>query len=447
MDEHSFNGAIHLKLDALGWDRDAYHAFHDPSRRWFRFHRFGGSYQCSAGHAFDDYWKRFHAEHPDWFAQQPDGSRDNSQPDRGYPSHRLCISNPGLIRQVAADCIDRLKRRPTTDAVSVTPNDGGTQTFCLCPRCESWDAPEAPIVQMRSRNGRIPHVSLSDRFVRFYSAVAEIVAKELPERNIGALAYSLYHLPPVHAKLHPNVVLGFVPGTKIYVDDAAREEMRDTWLHWSRAADKLFVRPNFLLALHALPTVFVHRLGEDMRFFADNKLFFVGIDCNCHHWATNGLNYYVLTKLMWDPYRDVDAIVDEYCTTGFGPASKAVRGYFDAVEKLTHAIAAERKRPGSQVVARHYTDAALADLGKHLDEARRAAGVDQTILARIAFLRQGLDYAPISRDYMVAKDAAEDGDKWQWRSYTEQTVRRASWFQQLGPSHAIHVPWLIYWDW
>lgn len=51
---------------------------------------------------------------------------------------------------------------------------------------------------------------------------------------------------------------------------------------------------------------------------------------------------------------------------------------------------------------------------------------------------------PVCRDYMLAKDALKGGNKWDWRAYRERSVRRTTWFHQLGPSWSIHVPWLMY---
>ena len=110
------------------------------------------------------------------------------------------------------------------------------------------------------------------------------------------------------------------------------------------------------MALNPIPTVFVHRLGEDMRLFADNKMLFARWDCHFHHWATNGLNYYVLAKLLWDPYSDVDELINEYCTIGFGTAAEEVHEYFNEIERLTTATAAEREHPSGEVISRHYTD-------------------------------------------------------------------------------------------
>jgi len=71
---------------------------------WFGWHRLGGSLQLRSGHAFGHMWEKHRKEHPEWFAMQPNGSRDQSQsPKRA----RLCVSNPKLIEAIALEKIER----------------------------------------------------------------------------------------------------------------------------------------------------------------------------------------------------------------------------------------------------------------------------------------------------------------------------------------------------
>ena len=49
--------------------------------------------------------------------------------------------------------------------------------------------------------------------------------------------------------------------------------------------------------------------------------------------------YYIYTRLFWDPTRDVDAMIRDYCEKGFGPAADKIEAYFDYLEKLTTDIA------------------------------------------------------------------------------------------------------------
>lgn len=432
----------------LGWVPEAYGEFFAEGELWFRFHRLGGSFKGHFGHAFGSFWKRFGKEHPEWFALRRDGTRDWSA--RGGRA-LLCVSNPELQAQVAKDCIARFRRNPTLNVVSISPNDNHNG-FCLCDNCEAMDAPGAKIITYWGST--IQHVSLSDRYAKYFSAVATIVAKEFPDRYLGAYAYSAYLLGPVRAKLHPNVIIGFVQRRTAYLNDAEREDNLENWRTWAKQSTHLLLRPNILMAARPFPSVYVHKLGEDTRFFADNKLLLANHDCCYQHWGTNGLNYYVLAKLLWDPKREVDEIVDDYCAAGFGPAAKAVRRYFDRLEAITNEIAAGRdviqftwgKRKNPELVAKRYTDEVLAELHGLLDQAVKQAGADERVKERVAFLRLGLEYVPLSRDYIFAKKQAESGDVDDLKRVAELRQARIAWFQQKGFTWAVNAPSLMNYD-
>lgn len=444
-----YSDRIQRGLDKLGWSEEAYKRHSEEAEPWFRFHRIGGSFRGSYGHAYGDYWERFHESHPDWFALQPDGTRDNSRAEGGHRA-RLCVSNPGLIQQVARDAIERLKRNPILDTVSISPNDGsGGATFCVCEKCESWDAPEGRPVDIRRSGKTIQHVSLSDRFVRFYAGVAKIVAKEMPDRYVGAYAYSVYKSPPIRATLPANVVIGFVPNSDVYLNEDLREEMRSDWREWSGKAKHLFLRPNWLRAGMGFPTCYVHRMGEDIRYFAEHGMLITDFDCCEHEWAGDGLNYYVLARLLWNPKQDVDDVIQEYCQLGFGPkAGATVRAYFQHLEDMTTELASERSYQGRKinpdVLARMYTDAFFEKANALLDEAAREAEGNDRILARIGFLKTPLEYARIRRDWVLAKAAVRDGDREAQKRVRSFETERQEWYQKLGLSWALHAPHLQY---
>lgn len=430
----------------LGWDRDTYRSIRiEESSPWFHFHRMGESFRARYGHAYSKYWERFHEEHPEWFALQPDGTRDNSKyrPQR----LRLCVSNRELIEHIAGECIERFKRDPTSDTVSISPNDDGGGTICFCEKCEAMDATDGRMVTTYGPDGPIPHVSLTDRYVKFFSAIAEIVSEEFPDHYLCACAYHEHSLPPVHAKLHPNVIIGLTIDPPTYLNDDKREEMHEAWLKWSETASKVFIYSNAFMAGHNFPTIYVHRLGEDMRFFADNKLLLFYNDCCFNHWSTNGLNYYVTAKLNWDPYCDVDEVVNEYCRAGFGKAAVHVRAYFDKLEEITTDIAGGRDyldvfsvAHNPEVIAQHYPDDVIEGLNALLDSAESLSGDDETIRGRIEFLRTGLDYVPISRDYILAK--AKDSHA----KLAEAKEKRIEWFRKTGYTWALDIPTLMCYD-
>ena len=98
-----YNERVQQGLDDLGWSADEFKTHHGDSQTWFRFHRIGGSFKGNYGHAFGKYWERFHEEHPDWFALQPDGTRDNSRA-RSPPEARLLSRVPSGWRANQSGC-------------------------------------------------------------------------------------------------------------------------------------------------------------------------------------------------------------------------------------------------------------------------------------------------------------------------------------------------------
>jgi hypothetical protein len=406
-----YQDRLQVGLGRLGFTKADYQRLLADARRtqaespdWFGWHRLGGTLHLRAGHAFTHLWARYGKDHPDWFALQADGSRDQSKsPDRA----RLCVSNPSLISAVAKEKIEELTKNPDLLGVSIAPNDGGRPAFCTCPKCEALDPAKGRKVLLwdfsKGRRRDFEHVSLTDRMVYFWNAVAEGVAKKHPDKLLVVDAYSVYAAPPVERKLHPNLVVRFAPLG--YHTEAYRQESLRDWAGWSKAAKRIFFRPNLMLAgrRDGLPLLYVHKFGKDFRSLAGHGMLGTDFDACCHHWATQGLNYYVVARLHWDPDQEVSALVADYCRAGFGPAARSVRRYFDRLEALLDGAAAKKAKP-STVFRRK----ALAGLRKDLAQARREAGSDTTITKRLAFLGLGLRWTEIEvRAHAFLTDPAE----------------------------------------
>ena len=373
---------------------------------WFGWHRLGGSLQLRSGHAFKHLWKTYGKDHPEWFAMHPNGSRDQSPaPDRS----RLCVSNTELVDAIAKEKIARLNR-PGLRSVSIGPNDGGRTSFCTCPKCEKLDSPGGRKITMTdfspgANRRQFEHVSLTDRYIHFWNGLAERVTKVHPDAWLTADAYSVYSAPPVNRKLHPNVAIRFVG--IIYTDDERRKRDRADWDAWARAASKLYFRPNLLLAGRRLgtPAVYVHKLAEDFRYMADHSMIGTDFDSCIHNWATQGLNYYVCAALHWDPDQDVDALIDDYCRSGFQSGAAPVKKYLLRLENLTDQIAA-----GKLTLTEPYTPEVIDELRGYLKQAATATRDEPAAQRRVAFLRSGLEYTDaysavrrIIREYQESK--------------------------------------------
>ena len=393
---------------------------------WLRRQQCGSSLQLSYRHAFGGWYEKYGKEHPDWFALQPSGSRAQKT-DRP----RLCKANPEVAKQRAREIIEQYKANPNLDSASLSPNDGsGEDHFCMCEECRKLDPPNGNLVElMFSRDGKRfyeKYPALSDRLATFYNRIAEEVAKTLPDATLGAYAYSYYRDAPLGVTLHPSIIIGFVGLT--YFNEEMRQSDLKEWNGWSRKASRLLLRPNLLIAGAALPAVYVNRLGEDIRHCYQTGMTLADFDSLVGHWSTQGLNYYVLAKLLWNPAADVDALVKDYCEKGFGTAAEPIREYFLMLEKTTlqvaspkreadkgelreeerdiPAIADPRRREQLAFESAYFTAFTPEVVGQLRGLLKKAtdATEDAEVHARIAFLALGLDYLDLFQATLESTD-------------------------------------------
>lgn len=358
---------------------------------WFRRQRLGARIEIEGGHSYAGYYEKYAQDHPDFFAQQPDGTRQQV-PVR----ERLCVSNPGLWDLVARLRIDALKADPSRQTISIAPNDGGANKFCMCDRCRSWDPLNAPklannaaLIDPATKKPFPEYPSLSDRYYRYFNEVARRVRAELPDRYLVTYAYSVYRTPPVTLQqLEPNLIVCYA-GLNLADIDA-----------WSKVAPKLVIRPNDLgpMIELGLPRNSAPFLARAVKFSVDHHA--IGFDFdNCHgNWGGHGLDYYVLAQALWNPELNVRNVIADYCRAAYGPGASAMLAYFNQLAAITDAVRADDKMVARGAEASrlllYYTPSALDRLEGAVADAKRAVGAtDGACLARLAMTEDSLKYA------------------------------------------------------
>lgn len=392
-----YNDRLQSGLDRLHFTQQDYERLRKGASQttaetdsWFQWQGLGGTLNIFGGHAFEGLWPKYGKEHPEWFAMQPNGSREPVGPDRA----RLCKSNPELIAAIARDKIEEIKNNPNVLGVSLSPNDGGRSTFCTCPKCEALDAPGARQVTLWDMTGKerrsFEHVALTDRMVYFWNAIAEQVGKVYPDKLFTVDAYSVYATPPVQRALHPNLVVRFAALS--YADEQDRLAARGDWDAWAKMTKRIYFRSNCMLAGRrtGMPLIYVHRFADDFRHFVSTGMMGTDLDSCTHNWATQGLNYYVVARLHTDPNQDVDAIIDDYCRAGFGPAAKTMRRYYDQLESVFTGAAARHEDANAG-----FTDAVLDELQKLIAQAASETASDPEAAKRVAFVAFGAKWTEL----------------------------------------------------
>ena len=345
--------------------------------------------------------EKYGETHPEYFAMQSDGTR---LAKTLHGRVRICLSNPDVIALIAKEVTTAFDERPYLTMYGIELSDV-YGSYCQCGPCKAWGP------------------TLSDTVARHWAAVAEKVAETHPEKLLYAHPYHKYIDPPTTVKRLPDSIMFFPVGqnTSGYTAAPDRERSRNSWLGWAKLNEqRMMWRPNYPCRDAGLPLNYARKISEDVKLFYANKLSGVDIDHMRSIWAGNGLNYYVACKLFWDPEADYDTLADDYCEKGFGPAGKAMRAYYDAVEEITDGIA-EHEETGSHPMglpggesggvglAVHFAPEVTEKLHAHLDEADTAAGDDGTVKARIAFVRTAVTYAELEHKVNVAGRSLDKG--------------------------------------
>ncbi|MBI5685864.1 MAG: DUF4838 domain-containing protein [Verrucomicrobia bacterium] len=342
-----------------------------------------------SGAGFEDWWKRFHETHPEYFALQPDGTR-TYHPDLKPDSVKICHSNPAVWERWLADVEEQLRENPAQTVFNAAINDGTLAGHCICEKCRAWDHPDGEKMLFVWKGASKKDVSLSDRNITFANTVARMLKARYPGRElyVTTQAYGNWRTPPVKAVPDDNVIVQCVTNFLLFSGQAREEALR--WHRgWAAVSRQIYWRPN----LHGrwwqgLPEVPLRQIIEDFQFVARNKCMGIFLACIWENWATQGPAYYAMAQLAWNPNRDAQAMMEDYYRRGFGPAASDIKSYWKLMEDAYHQRA-DKDAPEASV----YDAAFFAKAGGILDRADAAlAGQQEVFRKRVALVRAGLEY-------------------------------------------------------
>ncbi|MEI6422309.1 MAG: DUF4838 domain-containing protein, partial [Lentisphaerota bacterium] len=376
----------------------------EPMREWCKVQRiYLDSLRFPAGHGFDDWWDKYHETHPEYFALQPDGSRS------GYPSPgnaKVCEGEPAVWAQWLKDAGDTISADPARVVFNGSPNDASNAGICVDQRSRAWDHPDGPAMQYEWSGLVKEYVAMTDRYVTFWNKLARGLKEKYPDRAlyVAGMAYGPSRPPPVAAAPADNVIIGYV-GQFPTCSDAMRESEKSQFLKWSRQSSKLVFRPNIFWysgGWHAVPSMALKNTIEDFRFLAENNCIGIVVDCAPRHWAPQGLQYYLMPQLAWDPLQDGEAIITDFCRRGFGAAAPEMREYFNLMEKAHGNIVNDPKWRASMGIQAVLTEELLpkAYSAEVLNQAKailkraadKVATGSKVFSDRVAFIGRGLDF-------------------------------------------------------
>lgn len=329
------------------------------ARLWMLRHGMVDTYWFPGkGHAFVDYWKRFGAKRPEFFALLPDGTRRPLPGNSNGRHASMCLSNPKLHNQLMWDWRHRPSRwhKGPYNILSVCEND--VPVLCTCDRCRAWDGPnfkptpdtpywgdkKIPHASNRfepigvARGGEPLHTSVSDRKCRYYLEMLRKASRYNPNVVIYGHAYANHTQPPT-VKLNERIMISLaITAPMPYMTDEIMNRTREIWEGWAKTGCSMEYRPNATWAWGCQPLQYTKPFATEYRMALHTpnlkRVFFDALHCE---FSTQGLMYYTLVRLTQHPEKTVDEIADEFFAS-FGKIEPEVRAYYDYWQKVSDSI-------------------------------------------------------------------------------------------------------------
>jgi hypothetical protein len=255
--------------------------------------------------------KLYFKQHPEYFSLI-NGKR------QGHEA-QLCLTHPDVVRIATETVLRWIKEHPQVQLISVDQNDG--YGWCECPQCKAMDEAEE---------------SHSATVINFVNQIADTLSKTHPQIKLQTLAYAYTEQPPKTIRPHPNVTIRlchYVYCSAHHLEGCDNQRPFVERLQaWRNIAKRLTIWDYFTdFAHYLLPFPNFELIKHDVRYYADNNC--VGLFAQGSNVPQNGggefseLRAWVFAQLMWNPYQDAQALIDEFVTNVYGDAAPFIKAY------------------------------------------------------------------------------------------------------------------------
>ncbi len=281
----------------------------------------GTTRQTLIGHSYARWitTEKYGAAHPEYFAFI-DGERKCTLPT---PSTEPCVTNPEVIDIITQGVLADLEANPDLENIAVSQNDN--DAYCRCPECEA----------INQREGTPMGANLA-----LVNAVAERIENRHPDVKIGTLAYWYTRKAPktIVPRKNVQIQLCSIECCELHpIDDPGcpkNREFCEDMRAWKTICDNVWVwNYNTNFSYYDLPFPNLSVIGPNLRFFRDNHArgVFMQANGNGNTGEFCDLRNYVLSRSLWDPSLDSNALVEEFCRLHYQEAAPVLLEYIQFI--------------------------------------------------------------------------------------------------------------------
>ena len=334
--------------------------------------KFGTVINRGGGHNMPRFYTdEMFAEHPEYFGEEK-GSRV-----REVTSVHPCFSNLDGARAAATNVIARMRELPEQPPEAFAIKHADHQTVCKCEKC------------------RVNPDSVSTRFFKYLNVMMEEIRKVYPNTRIDTFGYQIT-APAPEVKVDENVNVCFCPyvkNDKYSILDPTNAVWKSRADEWASKGTKNLIWREYFGDGMAFPRPIAPMVARDLKYISSQlgirRVYAETIPdltpsnkkrMYSQAWDVSAMEYWVLSRLMWNPNQSIAALRADYLRRTYRKAAPAVgRFYKLIIDEFYKSSAASRFDANQYQESMRYLfkTGIEADCRAALDEAASLASTER----------------------------------------------------------------------
>ena len=353
---------------------------------------------------------------------------------------QLCLTNPDVFEICLASVRKMLTEHPEARIISISQNDWPQS--CQCENCLAVDREEG---------------SPSGTLLRFVNRIAEALEKEFPNVIFDTLAYNYSRPAPQYIRNRKNVCVRLCSIEACFshpfetCDDETRNVVRPNGSKanfitdlrdWGKICDRMYIWDyTTCFAHYPTPHPNWRVLQPNIQAMVKNNV--RGIFEQANGASRGGVDFnelrlYLISKLLWDPWCDVERHKREFMEYFYGDAAPLLMEYLDLVCDTAEK---ENIHVGFNDAPTHgfLREELLDQYDKLFDRAAETVKGDPLRLWRVEKNRLSIRYVRLKRASMLyGKNDPEEINQFfsDWRAYN---LSRMEEWANIETSHRAFV--------
>ncbi|NLO06569.1 MAG: DUF4838 domain-containing protein [candidate division WS1 bacterium] len=233
-----------------------------------------------------------------------------------------CFSAEGSVEEAIKNIVAYFDENPTATSYSLGINDN--INFCQCEDC---------LAKITGENNFLGRVDYSDAYFEWCNKIVEGVLEQHPDKYFGCLAYNNVVEPPTRVDIHPRIIPYMTYDRMKWAKPEIEEHGHALTEAWAEMSPTLGWYDYIYGTPYMLPRYYPHKMREYLAWGYEHGV--RALYAEAYPNFGEGPKLYAYLALNWDPYLDIDALLDDWFERCCGPeGADALRNYYEFWESF-----------------------------------------------------------------------------------------------------------------